>query len=225
MTAVTAAVFDDSVSWRQPLQTTISSAVFDESLSMQPSLQQSLMIVFFSQEPFARTRYMHTVYIYWKILKYSYLQIHEYSNIHFIFTFEMLTFFAQVHAFAFPCSHTYIFFVFTYRHRCVGQGPCGQTYMENLRLLTVTDGSVCWWYQISSNIVGNQQKWRVTFHLAQGINLVIQEHRFLQFYSMMLQKILTQWRVQDMWKTLTLPCHRITLPCNRAFAQEIGCGF
>ncbi len=165
---------------------------------------------------------MYTVDIYWNIHTYK---DKKDSNI-YIFTFKITALFTQVHAFVFPCSHTCIF-VFTYRHTCVGQGPCGPTYrfLENLRLLRVADGSVCWWYQISSNIVGNQQEWCVTFHLAQGISLMIQEHRFLQFYSMMLQKILPYWRVHDMWKALTLPCHRISLPCDRAFAQELGFGF
>ena len=42
----------------------------------------------------------------------------------------------------------------------------------------VADGSVCWWCQISSNILGDQPKWRVTFHLAQGSSLMIQKHEF-----------------------------------------------
>ena len=157
--------------------------------------------------------YMHTVYIYWNI--HTWIFKHH-SIIYAGTCFRVFMF-----------TYIYTFFVFAYRQRCVSQGSCGPTYwiLKNLRLLRVADESVCWWRQISSNIVGNQQKWHVTFHLAQGINLMKPEHRVLQFCSMMLQKILPQWRVHDMWKALTWPCHRISLPCDRAFAQELVFGF
>ena len=79
----------------------------------------------------------------------------------------------RYHAFAFPCSHTlYTFFRFCIQTKMWWLlGPCGVCFeakiSENLRLLRVgNDGNDCWWYQISSNIVGKPTK--MTYHVSFG---------------------------------------------------------
>ena len=97
------------------------------------------------------------------ILKYSYLINIQTSYL--IFTIPTFinagTMLSRFHVHI----HYIHFFVFAYRQRC--GGSLGHVEFVNLRLLRVgNDGNDCWWYQISSNIVGKPTK--MTYHVSFG---------------------------------------------------------
>ena len=128
------------------------------------------------------------VHIFSNVHRYNYTNIQTY--IFRIFTFKILALLGYWYAFMFPWDKYTWFWLFTYRHALVDQGSCGAffepIFLDNLRRLVDSPMGVFGDGTKSVQHSWTPTKWRVTFHLAQGINLVIQEHRCLQFYSIML---------------------------------------
>ena len=130
------------------------------------------------------------------------LRVHIFSNVHrynytniqtHIFTFKILALalLAYWYAYMFLCSQTYmVLIVYIYRHTLVDQGSCGAffepIFLDNLRRLVDSPMGVFGDGTKSVQHSWTPTKWRVRFHLAQGINLMIWKHRFLQVYSIML---------------------------------------